>query len=173
MKRSNVMFIIIVYLFSIFFLFLTIQLPSIKEVSTTTGPATWPFTLLIFILIVNTIATILLILNKGNKKEKIENNNNKLKSVKEEIEKDIEEVSEEVSEEPITNRKKQYLFIIIFAGYLLLLYLLGFILSTLIFFMIFSYLLGMRNKVVLILSSTVATFAIYALFNNILNVPLP
>lgn len=167
-KSPNLIFIIVIYIFSIIFLFLTLGLPSSNEVSTMSGPATWPLILLIFILVLNTMALLSTIFER-NKVHDAQQKEDKV--IPNEVLTIVEEVKNEGEEE--LNKKKQFFLILITGFFILAINLIGFIISTAIFFVVCSYTFGMRNKWGLIFISILASVLIHGLFEKVLNVPIP
>jgi len=70
-------------------------------------------------------------------------------------------------------KSKMFLAMASLAIYALSLQVAGFILSTLVFFMVYARIVGQKNVKILAISSFVATFAVYFVFSRALGVMLP
>ncbi|MFD1415712.1 tripartite tricarboxylate transporter TctB family protein [Oceanobacillus jeddahense] len=180
--KKMVIFIVATYVISLLFLILSFDLPRTDEVSAFTGPAQWPVALIIFILVLNTLLLFNTI-KSGKKKEEIllDNEEESLPDHVEEIlPDDVKELTDtemetntEQEDTSWVSKNKHYILIGLLILYTALLQYTGFIVATIIFFPLCSILMGARNKILLAVSSVLATFLVYGMFELLLNVPLP
>ncbi len=82
------------------------------------------------------------------------------------------ETEKDVQKNALNNRRL-IIFITMIIIYQVLFFVIGFVLSTLVFLVAVFRFLGCRSKVKLIVTSVVMTGTIYLLFSVVLNVPLP
>lgn len=153
-KRSNIILSIVTIVFGVIFLTFSMQIP----VRSTGGisPAFWPTTLMIGLIILGS-----LLLLQSVKKPKFENDS---------------DVQGFLSEEPKEENEggfAVYLVVGILVGYILLLNVIGFILSTFLLIYSTAFVLKMRNKKALLLASFAGTALLVVLFPIVLGTPLP
>ncbi len=146
--KNNLLFNIIVFAFSVFFLIFTFKIP-VTESNDVIGPRGWPMFLLILMGVPSLIGIIKALVSKksGVKAEK-------------EVEKPYAE----------------YRFIIvafIMALYILLIPIIGFTISTGLLVFTLAGLLGMKNVWKLLITASVSALALNYIFVSLLLLPLP
>lgn len=158
-RRADYIFSTTIILFSTVLLILTFQIP---ETSSTyiIGPRFWPAFLLIFMLILGVLLLF---------KTFIKDNADKKKNDSE------VELAEEVPVDGEVESRGPFIFIMITVviGYILLINVLGFLVSTIVFMYLGNILLGTKNQLTAILTSVIGTLVLLFVFSNLLSIPLP
>jgi hypothetical protein len=154
--KKDYIFYSIVILFAIFFLVLTPQI-KITNASFTIGPRTWPYILLILMLILSAFGII----------------SSFVKSKKTKATETTEDTEDKQPERTMFKLSIPMVCLLSVVLYVSLLNAIGFILSSLLFLFGITFLLGERKKVNAFIFSIVTTTVFVFLFSTILNIPLP
>lgn len=68
---------------------------------------------------------------------------------------------------------KIVLFILLMAGYFLLFFIVGFIISSIIFLIFAQWIFGVKNKLIVIMVSVLVPIGLYLFFTQLFNIPIP
>lgn len=68
---------------------------------------------------------------------------------------------------------KILLFILLMAGYFLLFFIVGFIISSIIFLLFAQWIFGVKNKLTIIIVSVLVPIGLYLFFTQLFNIPIP
>ncbi|WP_158735931.1 tripartite tricarboxylate transporter TctB family protein [Alteribacillus sp. YIM 98480] len=158
-------FSVLTIIFALFFLPFALELESSSEVSTIIGPRTWPLYILIFILVLAVYHLIKTELEKKRDQSAEDSN------VDEYGESDHKQLGEE--EKGWFENYRHFILLATIVIYCILINLLGFLPATFIFIAVCSIVLGLKNKLYVLITTVVGSFMIFMLFDYVLNIPLP
>ncbi|MEN2769030.1 tripartite tricarboxylate transporter TctB family protein [Ornithinibacillus xuwenensis] len=159
--KSNLVLGVITILFSVFFLVIALQIPD-SRTSTIIGSAEWPTIILVFMLIMGILQVIKTILES--KKSAIASDENT---------DDGEELPQVEGRANEGLKGSHWYILIAMAIYVALLQVIGFLFATPLLFLFTAWLLGMRKKMMLILSTVISTVIFVVLFIYVLGIPFP
>ncbi|SHG15859.1 tripartite tricarboxylate transporter TctB family protein [Ornithinibacillus halophilus] len=160
--KSNLVLGFITILFSVFFLIKSLQIPEARS-STVVGPAEWPIIILTFMLIMGIAQVIKTILDHKKGAFDVAESSN-------EEDEELPSVQGKIKEG--TGGSHWYILIAI-ALYTILLPIVGFLVVTPFLFLFMAWLLGMKKRIHLLLT-TVGSYVLFiALFIYVLGIPFP
>ncbi|MFD2043560.1 tripartite tricarboxylate transporter TctB family protein [Ornithinibacillus salinisoli] len=162
--KSNLVLGIITILFSVFFLIVSLQIPEARS-STVVGPAEWPKIILIFMLILGILQIIKTVREH---KKSVQDKQKSGMDSNEDVE--LPQVKGRVNES--INGSHWYILVAIIV-YVILLPIVGFLFVTPFLFFFLAWLLGMRKKVQLFMTTLVSYIIFILLFIYVLGIPFP
>ncbi|WP_053072057.1 tripartite tricarboxylate transporter TctB family protein [Ornithinibacillus contaminans] len=159
--KSNLVLGSITILFSVFFLIMTFQIPD-SRTTTIIGSSEWPMLILIFMLIMGVLQIIKTVLESKRSVANLDEGTEE------------EEVLQESQGRVNESLKGSHWYILIaMAVYVALLQFIGFLFATPLLFLFTAWLLGMRKKSHLVLTTVISTVIFVVIFIYVLGIPFP
>lgn len=158
-KKADYIFSIVTILFSTILLIIAFQLPDTRS-TYIIGPRFWPTLLLVCMLALGVLSLIKTII-----KAKLDQKHSE----------EQEELAEEMAVDGDVDSRGLFIFIMVLVviGYILLINILGFLISTILFMYLGNVLLGTKKQTTSILISLIGTVLLLFVFSNLLSIPLP
>lgn len=159
--RANIIVGILTILFSVFFLVVALGIPESRS-SVAVGPAEWPIMVLAFMLVMG----VLLVITSVLKQRKAVHTGLADDEVTE-----VTQLAVKKNNNIVTGG--QWIIVLMIAGYILLLPIIGFLFVTPLLFILLAWLLGLRKKILLVSFTIISSGVFILLFIYLLNIPFP
>lgn len=161
---------VVTIVFSIVFLIYANTLPEGRPGSGTWGPGSWPALMLSLLLIMGIMLLLKTVINRKKEQTEDQTADNELAEIESTK---AENVETEILEPDVVYPRRYWIIFGLMILYTLLMGYLGFALSTLLFILFATKVMGMQKWLSSLLTTVIGTAAIIFIFANLLAVPLP
>lgn len=159
--NQNIVFSIMTIIFSSFFLIFSLQLPASKSTEQI-GPGGWPNFILSLMLILGIILLIRSIVENKKKKSDLTNGNEL-----------TDENVQETKPKQLEFITRHWFVVALIVFYFIMMPLLGFFVSTFIFILLITWLLGMKRWIYILITALVSSLTFTFIFATLITLPLP